>query len=82
MSVRVKALPRVQIANATLIALDNTVYTDSSIDQRTTTVDGYTFHWGINETRNFLDDGVGAAHAAFKTDGIIEDRQPSNNSRS
>lgn len=32
--------------------------------QRETTVDGYTFHWGPNEVRNFLDEGVGAAHAA------------------
>ena len=42
-------------------------YLDSSFDQRVTTVDGYSFHWGVNERRNFLDQGVGAAHAAFKT---------------
>lgn len=41
------------------------VYGDYSFNQRETTVDGYTFHWGVNETRNFLDDNVGLRHAAF-----------------
>ena len=57
-------------------------YEDSSFDQRETTVNGYTFHWGINETRNFMDDGVGLAHAAFKTDEIVQDTIPFNDSRS
>lgn len=78
MSVRIKARPKVQ--SATEIA--TTTYSDSSIDQRTTTVDGYTFHWGINETRNFLDDGIGLAHAAFKSDGIAQDTLPTGDSRS
>ena len=69
MGVRVKGLPRVQ--DATL--LDETVYTDSSFNQREVTVDGYTFHFGPNETKNFLDQGVGAAVAAFGDDGIVED---------
>jgi len=78
MGVRVKARPKIQSATEVV----TTEYTDSSIDQRTTTVDGYTFHWGVNETRNFLDEGVGAAHAAFKTDGVVEDTQPFGSSRS
>lgn len=44
---------------------DPTPRLDSTFEQRETTVDGYTFHWGLNQHRNFLDDGIGAAHAAF-----------------
>ena len=40
-------------------------WTDSTTEQRETTVDGTTFAWGVNETRNFADDGVGIKHAAF-----------------
>ena len=34
-----------------------------------TTVDGMTYAWGPGQTRNFLDDGVGAATGAF--DGAV-----------
>lgn len=34
-----------------------------------TTVDGMTYAWGPGQIRNFLDDGVGAAHGAF--DGSV-----------
>ena len=46
-------------------------------------MDGYTFNWGPNETRNFLDEGVGAAHAAFYGGATIvqEDARAFNNSR-
>lgn len=39
-----------------------------------TTVNGQTFAWGPGQTRNFLDDGVGAAHGAFDgaTDAVTE----------
>lgn len=52
--------------------------------QRETTVDGYTFHWGPNEIRNFLDDGVGIAHGAFYGGSTIvqEDIIPFSSSRS
>jgi hypothetical protein len=43
----------------------NPIFVDTTREQRETTVDGQTFHWGPNEDRNFLDDGVGHAHAAF-----------------
>lgn len=64
-----------------------TEYKDDSFENRETTVDGYTFHWGPNETRNFLDDGVGLAHASFQSgdtteDDVIQDVQPFNNARS
>lgn len=57
-------------------------YIDTSLDQRETTVDGYTYHWGSNEVRNFLDQGVGAAHAAFGAIGVEEDIVPFGSSRS
>lgn len=81
MSVRIKSFT----TNVSPLAADsNTNFVDSTQTQRETTVDGYTFHWGPNETRNFLDDGVGAAHAAFATPGSrkIEDAIPFGNSRS
>lgn len=56
---------------------------DTTQEQRETTVDGYTFHWSINEKRNFLDDGVGAAHAAFAPGtNVIEDTRVTGSSRS
>ena len=50
-----------------------TEYKDDSLENRTTIVDGYEFHWGPNEVRNFLDEGVGAAHAAFASGDTTED---------
>lgn len=59
MSVRVKRYS----ANADINR--NPMQEDRTQSQRETIVDGYTFHWGANEVRNFLDEGVGRAHAAF-----------------
>ena len=49
-----------------------------------TTVDGQTFAWMPGQVRNFLDDGVGAAHAAYdgEEDKTIEDSIPFGQSRS
>ena len=76
MAVRVKRYT----ANANIV--QNPVFTEVSQDARETTVDGYTFHWGTNEVRNFLDDGVGIAHAAFGAQGVRQDIIPFNNARS
>lgn len=76
MSVRIKGRARVQDAD------QSPEYTDSSFDQREVTVDGYTFHFGPNQTRNFLDEGVGAAVAAASGGGIVEDAVPFGDSRS
>ena len=54
---------------------------DSTTSQRTAIVDGYEFHFGPNEKKNFLDDGIGAAVAAFGDDGIVEDAIPFGDSR-
>jgi len=80
MGVRVKSEPS---ASSPLAADSNPVFNDSTTTQRETTVDGYTFHWGPNETRNFLDEGVGAAHAAFKGGATLvqEDATPFGKSR-
>lgn len=77
MSTRVKSLPKVQ--SGTILSI--TEYSDSTQDQREATVDGYTFHFGPNETKNFLDESVGQRIAAFKTDGIVEDAIPFGSSR-
>ena len=58
---------------------------DTTTTQRETTKDGYTFHWGPNEVRNFMDDGVGVAHGAFsavKGANVQENTIPFNDSRS
>lgn len=82
MGVRVKGLANVQSASQ----LSQTEVVDSTQDQREVTVDGYTFHFGPNEVKNFLDEGVGAAVAAFRSgesaEGIVEDAVPHGNSRS
>ena len=70
MSIRIK-----RYGNTLLGTVDNNV--DYTQTQRETTVDGYTFHWGVNEVRNFLDEGVGVAHGAFAPGAnIVEDKIP------
>ena len=66
--------------------VDQTEYKDDSFENRETTVDGQTFHWGPNQVRNFADDGVGIAHAVFRSgdtteDNVIPDTEPFGNSR-
>ena len=78
MGVRVHSLPFV--GNSSVITQTEVV--DSTQEQREATVNGYTFHFGPNEVKNFLDDGEGAAVAAFRADGIIEDIVPFGSSRS
>ncbi len=58
-----------------------TEWIDTTQTQRETTKDGQTFHWATNQDRNFLDDGVGAAHAAFGGIGVVEDAIPFGSSR-
>lgn len=78
MSIRLKRLTQSAVLDRDQMVIN------VGIAQRETTVDGYTFHWGINEVRNFLDDGVGVAHAAFATnaDAIVQNTIPFGDSRS
>ena len=80
MSVRVKTFGNVQSVGVM------TEVVDSSLDQREVTVDGYTYHFGPNEVKNFLDQGVGAAVAGFRSggsaEGIVEDAVPFSDARS
>lgn len=67
--------------------VSQTEYKDDSAENRITIKDGYEFHWGPNEVRNFMDDGVGAAHAGFQAadgteDNVIENNQSFGSSRS
>ena len=80
MGVRVRSLSFV--GNASVINPTRSEVVDSTQSQREATVDGYTFHFGPNEVKNFLDDGVGAAVAAFGADGIREDEVAFGDSRS
>lgn len=58
------------------------IIVDTSFEQRETTVDGYTFHWGLNQTRNFADDSVGERHAAFGAQGVAQDTKATDTSHS
>ncbi len=85
MSIRVKSFNQVT-GTGGQARVAQTEYRDSSFGNRETTVNGYTFHWGPNQVRNFLDDGVGLAHAGFQAangteDAIIQDTQPFSSSR-
>lgn len=60
----------------------NPMEVDSTLEQRETTYEGYTFHWAMNESRSFLDDGVGAGHARFGAKNVREDEIPYGSSRS
>lgn len=53
-------------------------------EYRETTVDGQTYAWMPGQVRNFADDGVGLAHAAFDGDEnkTQEDAVPFGDSRS
>lgn len=81
MGVRIKGLANVQSASQ----LGQTEVVDSSFDQREVTVDGQTIHFGPNEVKNFADEGVGAAVAAFRSgegaEGIVEDTVVTENPR-
>lgn len=71
MGVKVKSY-----TNPLSASVNGTEVVDSTREQREVTVDGYTYHFGPNEKKNFLDEGVGAAVAAFRAgesaDGIVE----------
>lgn len=73
---------KVKKFNQTTATVQNPMDTDTSFDQRETTVDGYTFHWGINQTRNFADDSIGERHAAFGGVGVAENIIDNNTSHS
>ncbi len=45
------------------------------------TFDNQTFHYGINQTRNFADDGVGLGYA-LSGSNIVQDTIPFGDSRS
>lgn len=59
-------------ANPLSAAVPMNEVVDSTTEQREVTIDGYTYHYGPNEKRNFLDESVGQRAAAFRTDGIVE----------
>mgnify|MGYP007099643357 CR=1 FL=1 len=62
----------------------NQGWVDSTQEQRETTVDGQTFHWGPGQVRNFASDGVGLLHAAQLSNASVvrQDTMPFGNARS
>ncbi len=60
-------------------------YTDEMIENRDVVVDGQAFSYGVNQTRNFADDGIGIKAAAFGRGGasvISENMIPFGTSKS
>lgn len=59
-------------------------WVEKTFEQREVTVDGISYHFGMNETKNFLDDGVGAKIAANAPAGsnIVRDTIPFGTSES
>lgn len=70
MSTKVKSY-----ANPLSASVPITEVVDSTREQREVTIDGYTFHFGPNEKKNFLDESVGQRAAAFRTDGVVENSE-------
>jgi hypothetical protein len=54
--------------------------TDIAFENREVTFNNMTFHYGMNETRNFADDGVGLGFVNT-TENIVEDAIPFGDSR-
>jgi hypothetical protein len=54
---------------------------EKTFEQREITANGQTFHYGMNQTRNFDDDGVGLQFARTG-DNIVQDTIPFGDSRS
>ena len=50
---------------ATADPVSDPIAQDTTREQREVTVDGQTYHFGLNEQKNFLDEGVGAAVGRF-----------------
>ena len=75
---------RVKRYSKALTRENNPIVEDLSQEGRETTFDGQTFHWGTNEVRNFIDDGVGLGHVGYAQGSatIVEDTLPFGDSRS
>ncbi len=56
-------------------------WTERTFEQREVTSDGQTFHYGMNQTRNFADDGVGLRFVSTGQN-IVQDTIPFGDSRS
>ena len=78
MPVRIKRVSNLSGGDA------NQGWVDSTQEQRETTVDGQTFHWGPGQVRNFADDNVGVRHAAQLSNASVvrQDARPFGDSRS
>lgn len=56
-------------------------WTERTFNQRDISFDGQTFHYGMNQNRNFADDGVGLGFVNA-TENIVQDTIPFGDSRS
>ncbi len=70
MSVRIKAY--------SLNGVEQPEWVERTFEQREITFQGQTFHYGMNQVRNFADDGVGLG---FTGTQIVQDTIPFGTSR-
>ncbi len=71
MSVRVKSY--------SLNGIEQPEWVERTFEQRDITFQGQTFHYGMNQNRNFADDGIGLG---FTGTNIVQDTIPFSTSRS
>lgn len=71
----------VKIKSYGQIGVDQPEWVENGFENREVTVDNITFHTGMNQTRNFADDGVGLANAKTASN-IVQNTVPFGDSRS
>lgn len=64
-----------------LNGIEQPEWTERTFDQREVTFDNMSFHYGMNQTRNFADDGVGIGFT-ISGQNIIQDTIPFGDARS
>lgn len=71
----------VKIKSYNQIGVNQPEWVENGFENREVTVDNITFHTGMNQTRNFADDGVGLANVKSGSN-IVTDTIPFNDARS
>lgn len=71
----------VKVKNYSKNGIEQPEWVEKTFDQREVSFDGQTFHYGMNQTRNFADDGVGLGFVKAG-ENIVQDTIPFGNSRS
>lgn len=71
----------VHIKNYSLNGIEQPEWVERTFEQREVTFNNMIFHYSINQTRNFADDGVGIGFT-LTGQNIVQDTIPFGNARS